>query len=175
MTQGEDPLAKTGLLRWGNCGQSLRSRESWISRVSLLRGSRDCQICGDCAFPLNSQGTSTHRWFRCLCCLRLCSGSTCLCWFLPVSEFDVQSSVSSSSLSSFHCSVGDISLLDSCALPAACALHMTGVTSYFYAGGCAAAACRPKIKAHLNYQSSTKKKKKLVEGEVYHKQNGSVG
>ena len=69
---------------------------------------------------------------------------------LPVSESDVYSSVSSSFLSSFHCFVSDISLLDSCAL------HMTGVTFYFYTGGCAAAACRPKIKAHLNYQSSKK-------------------
>ena len=171
MTEGEDPLAKTGLLRWGNCGQSLRYIESRISWVSLLRGLRDRQICGDCVFLLKSQGTACTDVFRCLFCLCLCSGSTGLHWFLPVSESDVYSSVSSSFLSSFHCFVGDISLLDSCAL------HMTGVTFYFYTGGCAAAACRPKIKAHLNYQSSTKKNKKkmLVEGEVYHKQNGSVG
>ena len=168
MTEGEDPLAKTGLLRRGNCGQSLRYIESQISWVSLLRGLRDRQICGDRVFLLNSQGTACTDVFRCLFCLCLCSGSTGLRWFLPVSESDVYSSVSSSFLSSFHCFVSDISLLDSCAL------HMTGVTFYFYTGGCAAAACRPKIKAHLNYQSSKKKcfYKMLVEGEVYHKQNG---
>ena len=85
-----------------------------------------------------------------------CSGSTGLCWFLPVSESDIYSSVSSSFLSTFHCFVGDISLLDSCAL------HMTRVIFYFYTGGCAAAACRPKIKAHLNYQSSKQKTKKCL-------------
>ena len=62
MTEGEDPLAKTGLLRWGNCGQSLRYKESRISWVSLLRGLRDRQMCGDCVSPKQSR----NSMYRCV-------------------------------------------------------------------------------------------------------------
>ena len=83
----------------------------------------------------------------------LCSLSKCLCRFLPTSESNFQFAVfvsSSSLFFLFHiipCFVGDVHLLDSCALSPECTLYVIWVQFYFKKGGClcAAAACRPKM------------------------------
>ena len=78
----------------------------------------------------------------------------CLCRFLLTSESHFRFSVfvsSSSPFFQFQCFIGDIYLLDSCALSAACALYMIWVQFYFKTGGCdlcAAAAGRLKITVH---------------------------
>ena len=131
----------------------------WYGGVRFLwflcfRGLSDCQICSDCAFYLTVTEQYAQDVFWCLCCLCLCSLSVspkCLCRFLPASEseFWFLVFVSSSSLFFlFQCFVGDVYLLDSCALSAACALYVIWVQFYFKPGECAlhaAVAYRPKI------------------------------
>ena len=137
-------------VQWSHPGQF------WYGGVRFLwflcfGGLSDCQICGDCAFTWTVK--EQYVWMCwCLCRLCLCSLSVspkCLCRIFPASESDFQFSmfVSSSSLFLlFQCFVGDVYLLDSCALSAACALYIRDLSAILFKKLCATVACRPKIR-----------------------------
>ena len=113
---------------------ALMQRRSQFLWFLCFGGLSDCRICGDCACYLNSKGTVCTNVFDAFVCVFLhchqsvcvflhCHQSVCVGFFQHLSPtFDFQCFVSSSSLFFlFQCFVGDICLLDSCTLSAACA------------------------------------------------------